>query len=398
MKGRPIYLFLLACITGFYFLASCSNSVTDDPPPIPDPEPEIPDVATCLESGTDADINALLTGEGAKVELCAGAVFEISNRIAINAKGQEIYTQGKPTDGTRAVLRLVSTGESTAVMMRDFDNAVLSHVIVDGNRPELGYGGGDALIYAGGSSFGQIIRNVDIIEPRSWSALQIIQGHPAPEPPCRGAIVENNVIGPAGRYDGTWSDGISLACRSSIVRNNTITDTTDGGIVIFDSPGSLIEGNLIRAVTQPMLGGINMVDYGPYEGDYTDTIVSDNIIEAAGDVIRIGIGMGVRVWVCVERDFGLTLKGAIVKNNILRGDYFQYGFIVDGVENWTVTGNISEATHSGVPAHDCYGTVASPPAAFMIHSARAEGTFQPEFEEADIELALWAIVDPVPGE
>ena len=400
MKSSSNSYLLVIFLFMIFALISCSDSVTDDTPAIPDPEPEpeIPDVATCLESGTEADINALLVGEGAKVELCAGSVFEISNRIEINANGQQIYTQDKPTDDTRAVLRLVSTRESTVVIMRDFDNAELSHLIIDGNRPELGYGGGDALIYAGGSSFGQIIRHLDIIEPRSWSALQIIQGHPAPEPPCRGAIVENNVIGPAGQYDGTWSDGISLACRNSIVRNNVIFDATDGGIVIFDSPGSLIEGNLIQAKTRTMLGGINMVDYGPYEGDYTETTVKNNIIEAVGDVIRIGIGMGTRVWVCVDRDYDLILRGAIVTNNILSGDYFQYGFIVDGVVDWTVTDNISEATHSGVPTVDCHGKVASPPAAFMIHPARATGTFQPEFEEADIELALWAIIDPIPGE
>ena len=76
----------------------------------------------------------------------------------------------------------------------------------------------------------------------------------------------------------------------------------------------------------------------------------------------------------------------------------QYGFIVDGVTDWTVTGNIDEATHTGSPGVDCGGIFASAPAGFQYNSARAEGTFQPEFTEARLDLALWAIVSPRPGE
>lgn len=393
---------LLAIILCFFILSvSCDHDVTGQEPvvtdPIPDPEPE-PEEPACLESGTHADINALLTAENVIVELCPGSVFELSDRIEINHSGQQIYTHGRPVDETRAVLKIVSETLSSAVIMRDFDYALLSHVVVDGNRPELGYRGGDALIYAGGSSRGQVIRYVDIIEPRSWSALQLIQGHPSPAPPCQNALVEHNVIGPAGEYDGTWADGISLACTNSIVRNNRITDATDGGIVIFDAPGSVIENNIITADTRVLLGGINMVDYGPYEGNYYGTIVQNNIIDAKGSTIRIAIGMGTRVWVCVDRDYDLTLKGATVINNLLRGEHMQFGYIADGVENWKVTDNESEATHSGNPTIDCYGRTASLPAAFMYNPERVSGTFQPEFSEADLELALWSIVDPVPGE
>jgi parallel beta-helix repeat protein len=395
MKCRIFLIFLLSFLTLPLIFTNCSDSVTDNAGFEPDPDPEIPVVADCLESGTEEDINDLLNDEGDVVELCAGSVFELSGSIVINANGQQILTEDNPTDDNRAIFKIVSDEVTTAVILRDFDDVVLSHVIVDGNRQELGYKGGDALIYAGGSSNGQVIRNVDIIEPRSWSALHIIEGHTGPTPTCQNALVEDNVIGPAGQYDGTWADGISLACSNSIVRNNIITDVTDGGIVIFGAPGSLIEGNAIQAKTRTMLGGINMVDYAPYDGNYSETVVSNNIIDADGAVIRIGLGMGVRVWVCVDREYDQKLRGATVENNQLRGAHMQYGFIIDGVEGWTAIGNTSEATHSGTPEIDCNGTVASAPEAFMFHSARADGTFQPEFEEADLELALWSIVNPV---
>jgi len=265
-------------------------------------------------------------------------------------------------------------------------------------RPNLGYKGGDALVYAGGSSSGQVIRAVKIIEPRSWSALQLIQGHPSPAPPCSNALVEDNEIGPAGSSNETWADGISLACTNTTVRNNRIVDATDGGIVIFGAPGSLIEGNTIRAETRTLLGGINMVDFDPYEGNYTGTIVRNNTIEAAGAVIRIGLGMGPRVWGCWPADSDKTLQGAVVTGNILRGEKMQYGFVVDGVQDWTVTGNIDEALHSGTPSVDCRGQIASVPAGFQFYAPRAQGFFQDEFAESFLELALWAILSPRPGE
>jgi hypothetical protein len=62
-----------------------------------------------------------------------------------------------------------------------------------------------------------------------------------------------------------------------------------------------------------------------------------------------------------------------------------------------VTGNVSTATHSGTPVVQCNGNVAASPAAFLMRSARADGVFQPEFVDAHVELALWAIEDPAPA-
>jgi parallel beta-helix repeat protein len=404
MKAKTL-LGLLLCMA---LLGACLpkpagetlTSVPDTATPEPStatPEPTSTTEA-CIPSGSQTQINAALRGPGSKAILCQGAVFELTLPVEINAQDQQIYTQGLPTDERRATLRIVSPDLSTAIIMRDYNNATLSHLIVDGNRPTLGYRGGDALIYAGGSSSGQVIRNLKITEPRSWSALHLIQGHPSPAPPCSNALIENNEIGPAGSSDETWADGISLACTDSIVRNNIIIDATDGGIVIFGAPGSLIEGNTIRAETRILLGGINMVDFDPYEGNYTGTVVKNNVIDASGAAIRIGLGMGVRVWGCWPAENEKTLYGANVTGNTLRGAQMQYGFAIDGVRDWTATGNVDEAMHSGVPSVDCGGVVASAPAGFQFNPNRAQGNFQSEFQPARLDLALWAIISPRPGE
>lgn len=77
---------------------------------------------------------------------------------------------------------------------------------------------------------------------------------------------------------GEWADGISLACKNSQVQGNLITDATDGAIVIFGAPGSTVSGNRIVAVSRNLLGGINLVDFMPFSGDYSHVLVSGNTI------------------------------------------------------------------------------------------------------------------------
>jgi hypothetical protein len=348
----------------------------------------------CLPWGNQDTINERLVGPDAAVALCANAFFELTGPIVFTADGQRLYTEGFPTDERRATLRVAAADLTTAVVMTDRSFVLLANLTIDGNRPGLGARAGDALVLAGGVAVQQTIRANRILEPRSWSALHL---HEGPEPRCRGALVEDNVIGPAGRYDGTWADGISYACTDGVVRRNLIVDATDGGIVVFGGRGSVIEDNVIRAETRTLLGGINLVDFAPYAGDYRGTVVRRNVIEAAGATVRIGIGMGPRVWVCLDGDAeraNPTLYGATVADNVLRGAPFQYGYVVDGVRDWTVTGNRSEASHAGAPELDCRGRVPSAPAAFLIEPTRSAGTFQPEFRDAQLELALWTVRAP----
>ncbi len=92
----------------------------------------------------------------------------------------------------------------------------------------------------------------------------------------------------------------------------------------------------------------------------------------------------------------ITIYGGRVTNNILRGEKMQYGFIVDGVRDWTVIDNIDQSTHIGTPTGECNGHIASRPAGFLYYPPRSQGVFQAEFIPAFLELALWAIRDPIP--
>jgi parallel beta-helix repeat protein len=145
----------------------------------------------------------------------------------------------------------------------------------------------------GGPNSNQLIEYVHSYDPRSWSCLHIAEGGLL----CQDIVVQNNDIGPCGSDAfQQWADGISVCCSSSIIRNNMVNNPTDGGIVLFGAPGTLVENNTIWVVNvgyhffifilfscllyvqKTLLGGINMVDVVPWGGNFTGTIVRNNTI------------------------------------------------------------------------------------------------------------------------
>ena len=94
----------------------------------------------------------------------------------------------------------------------------------------------------GGANSGQLVEYVRSYDPRSWSCLHISEGGLK----CNNVTVQNNDIGPCGTDTfSQWADGISFSCKNGIVRNNLVNNPTDGGIVLFGSPGTLVENNRI---------------------------------------------------------------------------------------------------------------------------------------------------------
>ena len=369
--------------------------------------PSEPKPQSCIPSGDQTAINQALTGKGAHAVLCQNAVFALTGTVIFTADSQQVYTEGRPTDGTRATLRIAAASVWSAVDMNQKSYTVLSNVIVDGNRPQLGRymgaGSTGGMISAGLHTSGQIVRNIKAFESRDWTVLHFVS-----DAACTDALVENNEIGPTGIPAGeepagqppAWSDGISFGCNDSIVRNNTVIDATDVGIVIFGARGSVVEDNVVRANARSLLTGIGMADILSYLGNFTNLRVRRNTIDAQGAAIQVGLLMGRRVFTCAPDEEVAQeplLYGAIVTENRLQGNHMRYGFAVDGVRDWTVTGNIDNATHSGTPGTPCNGQMPSPPAGFQKYSPRAQGVFQAEFAEAFLHGALRAISPPPPG-
>jgi parallel beta-helix repeat protein len=104
-------------------------------------------------------------------------------------------------------------------------------------------GGGN--IEMGGPNSNQVIEYVHSYDPRGWTCLHVTEGALN----CNNVTVQNNDVGPAGSDSfQQWADGISVSCRNSIVRNNMVKNPTDGGIVLFGSPGTQVYNNTIWVV------------------------------------------------------------------------------------------------------------------------------------------------------
>ncbi|MFQ5352636.1 MAG: hypothetical protein ACE5D3_06140, partial [Candidatus Binatia bacterium] len=84
-----------------------------------------------------------------------------------------------------------------------------------------------------------------------------------------------------------------------------------------------------------------MIDWFPFDGDFSGTRVLNNTIDAAGAVIKTGIAMGDSPGCPSD----IRSRGAEVRGNVLRGSHMGYGFPVMGVEDWTVLDNVDLSTH-----------------------------------------------------
>lgn len=142
--------------------------------------------------------------------------------------------------------------------------------------------------------------------------------------PCFGALVSQNQIGPSGTSAaGTWADGLSIACTGTVVTGNVITDATDGGIVLF-ARGLQVYNNTIVANTRTLLGGINMVDTTPYQGNFTGTLVQNNVIFSNTTMIKIGFALGPLAW--GSNPNLATNNGAFQSNILTSGPTGYFGF------------------------------------------------------------------------
>jgi hypothetical protein len=338
--------------------------------------------------GDEVAITAALDAPGKVALLCPGATYHLHDQVLVQFADADIHTQGFPVGAGRARLVVDGGPRSGAIQGVAVSGVSIRNVEIDGNRATVAAVGGDALVVLGGNGRDIFLDHVKAHDTRTWSTLHLFEGNPfKPAKGCGRALVVDNEFGPAGFPGGQWADGISLACRDSRVMLNVIRDATDGAIVIFGAPGSLVAANFIVAESRELLGGINMVDFAPFDGDYRGTVVVANVIAAVGAPIKIANAMGLPVWGCVFDDAHRNF-GAKVVGNLLLGSFMHYGFVANGVADWTVVGNVSLATHAGVPEAACGFPAPSAPAPFLKDARHAGWTFQPEFVDGQVDALL----------
>ncbi|WWC88573.1 uncharacterized protein L201_003485 [Kwoniella dendrophila CBS 6074] len=357
---------------------------------------------TCIPSGNEEPINDAFKkgGYGTTVTLCAGSVHRLNSSILFTAEKQTITTENNEKGRDRAMLIVEGIDQSAAIRAdcQQCSFATIKSLIIDGNRPQLlRIPKGDALIEIGNAER-QVVKDCKLYEPRGWSALHFREGD---RKQCRYGKVVNNEIGPCGEewdddYDGEneleppfgnpRADGISLACKDSIVERNVVYDTTDGAIVLFGSAGSEVRENHIYSRTRVVLGGINLVDYDPWQGDYMLVSVHHNYLHAFGRYFKVGIVIGPSSW---SDDTESIVHSASVTDNYLEGNHFGYGIVVSSATSFTVvrnTINEEKSKFRGVNGPRCPKAPENgKPTPFLINRGSAKGTFQEDFVNGEVQ-------------
>ena len=129
----------------------------------------------------------------------------------------------------------------------------------------------------------QLIEYVHSYDPRGWSCLHVTEGSDN----CRNSTVQYNDIGPCGTDTfQQWADGISMACRESVVRHNMIHGATDGGIVLFGAPGTQVYNNTI----------------------WVWNVGIQNISSILADVPRSTLSSAASIWLIMRRSTAILLE------------------------------------------------------------------------------------------
>lgn len=351
--------------------------------------------AACVSNSTDtAGLQSLLENGGANftLSLCPSQTYELTQSLNFTKPNQEISTEGYPTDATRAILFVNGstdkvTGHTTAIRgdCAECSAVRILNIQINGNRgnDKIYAGGGN--IEIGGANQDQIVSFVKSWDPRGWSCLHVAEGPFQ----CSNVTISHNDIGPCGSdYFQYWADGVSLSCANSLVEENDITDATDGGIVIFGSPGSTIRNNRISVTDRVMLGGINIVDYSPWNGNFSNLLVEGNQIyggfaDTYGNdtvgvknttaMIKIGTAVGPLVWWGDER-YGTNASAgpATVANNVYSGAMV-FAIAMAGVINFDFDNNTlwGNTTFAGAYAVNCTtgAETPHPPTPFLMDTA-----------------------------
>jgi hypothetical protein len=348
------------------------------------------------------DLQAVLD-KGENLLLQPAKVYPVKKALLFKKANQSISTFGATQLSDYAVLRIVDPECPQLVNGNNQDGVILERVVLDGNRYSLSAMGpsnlgGQALVHFGGGHVrNQMVRNCVLMSTRSWSLLKLHEGG-------TGIRVESNIILGAGSdihgngRDGRetapgWGDGVTCAARESVVRDNLIIDPTDGAVVVFAAPGTRVEDNVIACISRESLGGVNMVDpirYYALNGstnrtDYGGTVVQNNLFDAFGARIHIIVPMGAAVW--APKNLGQILVGATVINNTIRGGAAAYGFVAHGIEGFTITGNVSTASYSGIAEGKGPKLPPDDPGPFLYAAdAVTNCVLQPEFKAAQRHL------------
>ena len=373
--------------------------------PIP---PDITNVRVAMENGQDV---WLVQGETYYRRLDTDNLNMSAN--------QQIFSTFDPSYITDfATIKMVDMPPKYCVATRQVNYTLIENFICDGNRYGFdaaidgntnNFVSSAALISAGTTS-GQRVKRVIVLNSRGQSAIKLQEGTTAEDNWVENCIVFGAGVDARGSgrnltYNKGWADAMGVSSTKSQVRDNLVIDGTDVGIVLFTTPGSLVENNVVVALSRETLGAINMVDFlSMYLKEQKDgfsfynynVTVRNNYIDAFGARFHNGIPTGDGIWgeSASPMKYGI---GQIVRGNVMNGDCFGYGIAVRTGKDMTITDNISFAKHTGVANGWSYNDP-DPATDFITEKYRLlNSVLQSNFKEAKLYITHLLYMNHAPA-
>ncbi len=175
----------------------------------------------------------------------------------------------------------------------------------------------------------------------------------------------------------TWSDGITLgACIDGTVRNNTFYNNTDVDLIVGPGSGCVVHDNQIFHTTRYAYAGL-MVGFS---GDHSGSIVRNNTVESAPNLISIGLMVGQHPWntswtnpPAPPTPSMLSNTGHVIDNTISGAVTLLW---IEGIEAGTVVGNTLYNRQGTKGLFGCQSRPAY--AAYDFGSATIQGVGLPE--------------------
>ncbi len=302
-----------------------------------------------FQGGNGDELQALLNqaAPGSTIWLAQKSITRLTDTLVI-PPGVTLSTTGLPTPRRYALMGRVVRGSNfdhAAVQLQP--GAKLVSVWVDGQRGTVGFGGDKLNIHLNGGEGTTVMDSVSSNTAGGGSVLA--EG----TEPCRNNMIVRNLITDynSDHYDGTWSDGLRIACEDVLATENQIVDATDGGIVVFrvfpgmDRQHSIVRNNMILSAGNSAYGGLIFDPLFPGAGypapDFSGASFMDNTLwSGPATHFDIVLSVGTQGWF---HDLGgFVGNGASAIGNTSGGLTIRCnaGIAIDGMLNATVFGNL----------------------------------------------------------
>jgi hypothetical protein len=294
---------------------------------------------------------------GGDLVLEQGKTYDIDATLKFTKSGQQIYTKGASSIRDYAIIKIINPRLVTIITAEGIKDIVIKNVRLDGNRDNMRPKGGVtpsnpfiALGQLGGDN--QTIKNCVITNARcsgGWAAIHV-------HPYAFNTTIQDNIIFGAGvdilgngrsdlEYPFGFGDGVSVAARNSLVKNNLIIDATDEAVMVQGAPGTKVENNVVVALSREVFAGIALIDPAKYSlldaakktYDFRGVKVKNNLVNALGSRVHIGYACGKNVFSFNQTE--QIIVGGELIDNIMIGDIGGYGFAVGGVKDFKIKNN-----------------------------------------------------------